>query len=107
MATSTDILKALIFLVIASGSQGATSSEHADSLSQTQSHLFSSIDVNHDAQLTYEEFRAWHERWIENRFLHLDSDGDGKISYEEFKAKRTSRFENQKTPQSEKALERK
>jgi len=44
------------------------------------------MDANNDDYISYDEFLAWHNHWLEWKFQHMDSDGDGYLSDDEFHA---------------------
>ena len=52
--------------------------------SESRQHQFTQMDANNDGYVSYDEFLAWHGKWLEWKFQHTDSDADGYISSYEF-----------------------
>ena len=48
--------------------------------------MFKEADTNHDGKLSYDEFKAAHEKHMEERFKKMDTNGDGFVDETEMKA---------------------
>lgn len=45
--------------------------------------MFEDADTNHDGKLSYDEFKAFHEKQMQEHFKKMDTNGDGVIDQEE------------------------
>lgn len=48
--------------------------------------MFKSADANNDGKLSHEEFKAYHDKHMEEMFKNMDGNGDGFIDQSEKKA---------------------
>jgi hypothetical protein len=54
-------------------------------------HRFQEMDTNQDQQITFEEFKAFHEKRMKEMFEKRDANGDGVLSQEDFQKMRERR----------------
>lgn len=47
--------------------------------------LFAGMDSDGSGDVSADEFVAWHEKMLREKFTHIDDDGDGKVSKTELK----------------------
>ena len=45
--------------------------------------FFEDADTNHDGKVSFDEFKAFHEKMLQEHFKKLDANGDGVIDKEE------------------------
>jgi len=58
--------------------------------------MFKEADINNDGKLSYDEFKAQHEKRMEMMFKKMDANGDGFVDMAEKKAARDKMGEHRK-----------
>jgi Ca2+-binding EF-hand superfamily protein len=84
------VLLVLLSSVLALGALGASANQ------QGHGEMFKAADTNNDGKVSYEEFKAQHEKRMDAMFKKLDTNGDGVIDQAERTAAREKMREHRK-----------
>jgi hypothetical protein len=76
----------VVLLVGAVFAVGAIGVYAMDGEGKCKRNMLESADTNHDGKVSYEEFKAEHEKHMQEMFKKLDTNGDGFIDESERKA---------------------
>ncbi len=72
-------------LLVLQGGAWAMGGPEGDGPGGMHRNIMEEADTNHDGKVSFDEFKAAHEKRLEERFKKLDANGDGSVDKDELR----------------------